>query len=185
MTTLRRNTVDLHTHTARSDGVLEPLELYEQMRAWGSLLVAITDHDTLAGARELLAAGRGAPGTSGPRILVGVEINTRVDEEVEAVGGSEERLGELHILGLGVDPDDPGLETVLAEQRGARERRLDLTLARLRELDMDVASHLPQVEGGIDALGRPHVARALVSAGYAESVQDAFTRYLVLFTVIE
>ncbi len=66
MTTLRRNTVDLHTHTARSDGVLEPLQLYEQMRAWGSTLVAITDHDTLAGARELIAAGRGAPGTSAP-----------------------------------------------------------------------------------------------------------------------
>ena len=45
MSTPRRNTVDLHTHTARSDGVLEPLALYEQMRNWGSSLVAITDHD--------------------------------------------------------------------------------------------------------------------------------------------
>ncbi len=179
MTTLRRNTVDLHTHTARSDGVLEPRELYEQMRAWGSTLVAITDHDTLAGARELLAAGLGGPGTTGPRVIVGVEINTMVDAEVEAVGGSEERLGELHILGLGIDADDPHLATVLDQQRGGRERRLALVLERLRESGLDVEPHLPKVEGGIDALGRPHVARALVSAGHADSVGDAFARYLV------
>ena len=178
MTTLRRNTVDLHTHTARSDGVLEPLELYGQMRAWGSTLVAITDHDTLAGVREMLAAGCGAPGTTGPRLVVGVEINTMIDAEIEAVGGTEERLGELHILGFGMDPDDATLAATLERQRGARERRLDLTLERLRELELPVDGHLPRVEGGIDALGRPHVARALVSAGYAEDVQDAFTRYL-------
>jgi predicted metal-dependent phosphoesterase TrpH len=174
-----RNTVDLHTHTARSDGVLEPLELYARMRGWGSTLVAITDHDTLAGARELLTAGLGGPVDEGPRIIVGVEINTAIDAEIEAVGGSEEQLGELHILGLGVDPHDPSFEAVLAEQRGGRGRRLERTLERLRELDMDVEEHLPRVEGGIDALGRPHVARALVSGGYAEDVQDAFTRYLV------
>ncbi len=175
----RRNTVDLHTHTARSDGVLEPQELYRQMRAWGSTLVAITDHDTLAGARELIAAGLGRPEGAGPRIIVGVEINTAIDEEIEAVGGTEERLGELHVLGLGVNPNDAAFEAVLVAQRGGRERRLQLTLGRLRELDLDVDGHLPQVEGGIDALGRPHVARALVSAGHAESVQDAFARYLV------
>ena len=161
MTSLRRNTVDLHTHTARSDGVLEPLELYEQMRAWGSTLVAITDHDTLAGVREMLAVGCGAPGTTGPRLIVGVEINTMVDAEVEAVGGAEERLSELHILGLGMDPDDAALSDTLERQRGARERRLRLTLERLRELGMPVDEHLPQVEGGIDALGRPHVMMIL------------------------
>ena len=179
MTGAPRNRVDLHTHTARSDGVLEPLALYAQMAEWGSTLVAITDHDTLAGARELVAAGLGVDGGAGPYLIVGVEINTAVDDEVEAAGGTAERLGELHILGLGVDPDDPGFEAVLAKQRGGRERRLRLTLDRLRSLDLDVEAHLPRVEGGIDALGRPHVARALVSAGHAASVQDAFERYLV------
>lgn len=179
MTTLRRNTVDLHTHTARSDGVLEPLALYEQMRAWGSTLVAITDHDTLAGAEELLAAGCGVPGTSGPRIIVGVEINTMVDAEIEAAGGTEQRLGELHILGFGVDPGDAALAAALERQRGARQRRLRLTLERLREQGLPVEDHLPRVEGGIESLGRPHAARALVSAGHAETVQDAFLRYLV------
>ncbi len=154
-------------------------ELYEQMRAWGSTLVAITDHDTLAGVREMLTAGCGMPGTTGPQLIVGVEINTMVDDEIEAVGGTEERLGELHILGFGMDPEDAALAATLEQQRGARERRLALTLERLGELGLPVDDHLPQVEGGIDALGRPHVARALVSAGHADDVQDAFARYLV------
>lgn len=179
MTTPRRNTVDLHTHTARSDGVLEPLELYARMREWGSILVAITDHDTLAGARELLAAGCGDPDTSGPRIIVGVEINTAIDTEVEAIGGTEERLGELHVLGLGVDPTDEAFEATLRHQRGGRQRRLQRTLEVLRELGLDVERRLPQVEGGIESLGRPHVARALVAAGHATDVRDAFARYLV------
>jgi hypothetical protein len=179
VTTLRRNHIDLHTHTARSDGVLQPAELYAQMRAWGSTLVAITDHDTLAGARELLAAGLGAPDSSGPRIIVGVEINTAVDEAVEAVGGSEERLGELHILGLGVDPDDPALEAMLEQQRRARQARLALSIERFHELGMELAPHLPAVEGGIESLGRPHLARALIAAGHADDVRDAFDRYLV------
>ena len=179
MTTLRRNTVDLHTHTARSDGVLEPLELYQQMRAWGSTLVAITDHDTLAGVREMLDAGCGAPGTTGPQLIVGVEINTMVDAEVESVGGTEEQLSELHILGLGVAPDDATLAATLERQRRARAVRLERALAQLRELDLPVDDHLPEVEGGIDALGRPHIARALVAARFADDVQDAFARYLV------
>lgn len=177
MTTPRRNQIDLHTHTTRSDGVLEPLELYRQMRAWGSALVAITDHDTLAGARELLAAGHGTD-DDGPRILVGVEINTAVDEEIEAAGGREEKLHELHILGFGVDPDDAAFEAVLHQQRGGRAHRLQLTLERLRALDLDVEAHLPVVEGRIDSLGRPHIARALVAAGHADDVSDAFARYL-------
>lgn len=179
MTTPRRNHIDLHTHTARSDGVLEPAALYQQMADWGATLVAITDHDTLAGAREILGAGVGPPESSGPRVIVGVEINTRVDDEIVAVGGSAERLGELHMLGLGVDPDDATFEATLERQRGGREARIRLTLERLRELGMDVEPLLPEVEGGIESLGRPHVARALVSAGHADSVNDAFARYLV------
>lgn len=179
MTTLRRNQVDLHTHTSRSDGVLEPLQLYDQMRAWGSRLVAITDHDTLAGARELLAAGKGQASGQGPRIIVGVEINTAVDEEVEAVGGREEQLHELHILGFGVDPHDAAFDALLQQQRGGRARRLQLTLDRLRDMDMDVEADLPEVEGHIESVGRPHIARALVAGGHATDVSDAFARYLV------
>lgn len=179
MTTPLRNRIDLHTHTARSDGVLEPAELYRQMRAWGSTLVAITDHDTLAGVRELLASAQADRAAAmGPRLIVGVEINTLADAEVAALlPGSDDAL-ELHILGLGVDPDDARLEARLATQRVARRERLERTLDRLDAMGLPVRAHLPTPPGGIDALGRPHVARALVAAGHALSVDDAFARYL-------
>ncbi len=70
------------------------------MRAWGSTLVAITDHDTLAGARELLAAGLGKADEGGPTVIVGVEINTSLDDPVRDVARSLDDAAELHILGL-------------------------------------------------------------------------------------
>jgi predicted metal-dependent phosphoesterase TrpH len=183
MTTPRRNSVDLHTHTARSDGTLAPLDLYAQMRAWGSLVVAVTDHDTLAGVRELLAAGIGADATTGrwpggPRVIAGVEVNTRIDPEVRALAETLDEMTELHVLGLGVDPHDAAFETLLATQREGRRGRIEQTLERLDALGLPVRDRLPEVDGGIDALGRPHVARALVAAGHADSVNDAFRRYL-------
>lgn len=178
MTTPLRNQVDLHAHTARSDGVLPPLELHAQMRRWGSRIVAITDHDTLAGARELLAAGLGGRAEDGPRIIVGVEINTSPDAATRARAGEAARDSELHILGLGVDPQDDAFEALLAGQRAGRRSRLEETLARLDGMGLPVRDRLPSMPGGIDALGRPHVARALVRAGHAASLDDAFRRYL-------
>jgi predicted metal-dependent phosphoesterase TrpH len=178
MTSPRRNQVDLHTHTARSDGVLPPLELHGQMCAWGASIVAITDHDTLAGVRELLAAGLGTAAGDGPRVIVGVEINTSPDAATRARSDDAAADSELHILGLGVDARDAAFEALLAGQRVGRRARLEETLARLDRMGLPVRDRLPSVPGGIDALGRPHVARALVSAGHADSVDDAFRRYL-------
>ncbi len=178
MTTPRRNSVDLHAHTARSDGTLPPRELYAQMQAWGSTVVAITDHDTLAGVRELLAAGLGVDARSGPRLIVGVEINTRVDPEVRALSTTLDEMTELHVLGFGIDPQDVTFESLLDGQRAGRRERIEQTLLRLNELGLHVRDFLPEVEGGIDAMGRPHVARALVAGGHASSVDDAFDRYL-------
>lgn len=180
MTTLRRNRVDLHTHTDRSDGVLSPSALHAQMAAYGMALVAITDHDTIAGAVELRAAGAGIPGRPGdgawPPVLIGVEINT-VGTELLGRHGLGRDGEELHILGYGLDPDDPALAAALARQRSGRRDRLALTLERVAalglHLDLDASG-----SGGEDAVGRPHVARALVRAGHARNVEDAFARFL-------
>ncbi len=179
MTTLARNRVDLHCHSRRSDGALEPLALWREMRGWGLEVAALTDHDTLQGYRELRAAGLG-DGTSGPRLIPGLEINT--------VGGRHQGLpdeglgraaGELHILGFGVDVDDPALETALARQRDARRARIDLTLETLRRLGMPVDQEFASLALEPDAArGRPHVAEALVRAGHATDVSDAFARWL-------
>ena len=179
MTTLRRNQVDLHCHTRRSDGILEPVDLYAAMRAWGLRLAAITDHDTLEGYRELRAAGIGAPGThDGPRLIPALEINT-----VGNVGMEDHGLGrvhgELHILGFGVDADDPGLEATLERQRRSREARIDMTLAVLRDLGMPVDDEFASLSlPPTTSRGRPHVGEALVLAGHASSIQDAFDRWL-------
>ncbi len=159
--------VDLHTHTRRSDGILEPIDLVEQAAAAGVRLLAISDHDTLAGVRELLG---GPPLPAGLELLPAVEINTlaRIPDLPD---------GELHILGLGVDPTDEAFEAVLAGQRGGRETRFRTMAARLRETGTPVDAQLDAVDwSATDALGRPTLARALVEAGHADDVSDAFRR---------
>ena len=100
------STVDLHTHTLRSDGVLQPVELVRAAAAAGVTTLAITDHDTLAGYRELVAR----PGDAGPdRADPG-----RRDQRPRA-RASRSPEGELHILGFGMDPADEAFEAALAE----------------------------------------------------------------------
>jgi 3',5'-nucleoside bisphosphate phosphatase len=163
------STIDLHTHTTRSDGVLPPGELAAASAAVGVRLLGLTDHDTLAGVRELLRAG--AP--PGLELLPGVEINAITPL---AAGLGE---GELHVLGLGVDPDDDAFERLLTAQRTERTRRFRRTLDRLREIGLSVDEGAARLAPAADdALGRPTVARLLVAAGHATSVEDAFRRLL-------
>lgn len=166
------STVDLHTHTLRSDGVLEPAALVAEVAAAGVRLLAITDHDDLSAYREL--TGSGAPALpAGLVLLSGVEINCLT------VGLPELWESELHILGLGVDPTDDILEATLAEQRNQRRIRFARTLERLRELDLsvdDLAAELDPTETA--ALGRPTVARLLRAKGHVTSVEDGFARLL-------
>ncbi len=179
MTTLSRNHVDLHCHTRRSDGVLEPAVLYGAMRDWGLRLAAITDHDTLDGYRELRDAGLGrTPTAAGPQLIPALEINTVGNVGMEAHGLGRVH-GELHILGYGVDADDPVLAATLARQRAARGARIDLTLAALRDLGVPVDEQFASLAlPPTTSRGRPHVGEALVLAGRATSIQDAFDTWL-------
>jgi predicted metal-dependent phosphoesterase TrpH len=164
--------VDLHTHSTRSDGVFEPSELLAAARGAGIRLFAIADHDSLAAYREL-AAGNGGHEKLGLDLLPAVEINS-------VVAGDDGLLeGELHILGYGVDPADEAFEALLADQRGQRRRRFDRVVERLRELGLSVDAEIEQLTFHDEAaLGRPTLARALVRAGHAQSVDDAFRRIL-------
>jgi predicted metal-dependent phosphoesterase TrpH len=161
--------VDLHTHTLRSDGVLTPVELVRAAAEAGIRTLAITDHDTLAGIRDLVL-GRAMPAPI--ELITGVEINA-------LARGIPLQDGELHILGFGMDLADEAFETALATQRAARRLRFERTAARLREIgmpiDAQVAGLTPDVD---DALGRPTIARALIAAGFATSVEDAFRRLI-------
>ena len=88
-------------------------------------------------------------------------------------------LGERHFLGYGIDPADPGLAAALTRQRHFRRERIEATVDRLRAIGLPVDEQLRQTLGpDVSSAGRPHVARALVAAGHATSVEDAFARYL-------
>jgi predicted metal-dependent phosphoesterase TrpH len=160
--------VDLHAHSCRSDGVLEPRALADAAAAVGVRVLALADHDTLAGVRELCGPDvRGASGL--PLELVpAVEINS----VAAGIDGLWE--GELHILGLGVDPADEAFEAALERQRRSREARFAMMIARLRELGMpvDEGAEALRTEPG-SSLGRPQIARLLVAAGHAPSVDAA------------
>jgi predicted metal-dependent phosphoesterase TrpH len=161
------STVDLHTHTLRSDGVLEPVELVRAAADSGVKTLAITDHDSLAAYRELIL-GRAMPAPI--ELIPGVEINALAK-------GIPLAEGELHILGFGMDQADEAFEAALARQRAARRIRFERTVARLREIGMPVDQHLTHLDlTRDDALGRPTIGRALVAGGFARSVEDAFNR---------
>lgn len=178
MVTARRNRVDLHTHTDRSDGVLAPEALYEEMRTYGLRIAAIADHDTLSGYRTLSAAGVGArSGPNGPQLICAVEINSVADDELLRMGVQLDE-GELHILGYGVDPDDSAFEQHLAAQRDSRRTRLLLIIEALRRLGKPIDDQIAPLLESEEALGRPHIARAMVNAGYVASVQDAFDHWI-------
>ncbi len=166
----RPSTVDLHAHTTRSDGILGPRDLVAQAFAAGVRTFALTDHDTLAGYRDVVAAGAIPPGMT---LLPGVEINALVTPDL----GLWE--GELHILGFGMDPDDDAFEATMRAQRALRRTRFERTVQRLRELDLAIDSQVEAMTtGDDDALGRPTIARALIEAGFASSVEDAFQRLI-------
>jgi predicted metal-dependent phosphoesterase TrpH len=172
------NHVDLHCHTDRSDGVLSPVGLLTAMADWGIQVAAISDHDTLAGYRLLMdAAAAGETPANAPRLIPAVEINSIADRALIELGVELEE-GELHILGYGVDPDDAAFEQKLAGQRNARMDRLHLIIERLRELNVPIDEHIAPALASEEAVGRPHIARAMVAAGHVETVQDAFDKWI-------
>jgi predicted metal-dependent phosphoesterase TrpH len=106
-------------------------------------------------------------------LVPGVEINALVTRDL----GLWE--GELHILGFGMDPDDAAFEAALAGQRAARRSRFDRTVALLREIGMPIDAQVAGLDtADDDALGRPTIARSLIAAGFATSVEDAFSRII-------
>lgn len=153
---------DLHLHSRHSDGTLRPARIVELAAGHGLEAVSLTDHDTVSGVEEALETGR----RLGVRVLSGVEL-------------SAEFLGhEIHLLGYGFDPGDPVLLSALEGYRRERELRAERIVARLNHLGIPL--RLEQVFEAADggALGRPHLADALLRAGLVSSFQGAFDRYL-------
>lgn len=155
---------DLHTHSNASDGALTPTELVRAAAEAGLSAVAITDHDTMEGVEEALAAGR----ELGIEVVPGIEISTTGPANVE-----------VHVLGYFLNHEYPALcemLKVLRESRTDRGRKMVEALNIVGvEISMDRLMEIAQ--GG--AIGRPHVAKAIIEIGAAASMDSAFGKYLV------
>ena len=153
--------VDLHAHTTASDGRATPSELIALAKAADLQAVAITDHDTLDG----LAAGQLAADAAGIQLVHGIELST--------IDG----VREIHLLGLHLR-DTVVLGQRLIEVQAARVDRAAEIVARLNRHGMPVTLEMVQEQAAGGAVGRPHVARAMVAGGWARDVRDAFDRWL-------
>jgi predicted metal-dependent phosphoesterase TrpH len=157
----RAGRFDLHTHTTASDGTLTPAELVRLALDRGLEVLAVTDHDTVAGVAPAIEAAAG----TGLRVLPGVELSALYSG------------GGLHLLGYGFDPAAGGLDVRLRALTMGREERARAILGLLAELGAPLSwDRVAALARG--AIGRPHIARALVAAGYARDVSDAFTRFI-------
>lgn len=156
-------TADFHTHSTHSDGILDPRALVTKAAANGVRVMALTDHDTTAGVAEAVAVGQ----ELGVRVIPGVELSADLPDG-----------GDAHLLGYFRTIESPSLQAQLQAFRVGRQQRGQTMLIKLRELDMPLEWERVLEIAGEAAVGRPHVAQALVERNYVESVREAFDKYL-------
>ncbi|MCY9785651.1 PHP domain-containing protein [Nocardiopsis sp. EMB25] len=161
--------IDLHSHSSVSDGTDTPAEVLREAVAAGLDVLALTDHDTVGGIAE--AAEHVPPGLT---LVPGMELSC-------AHAGSS-----VHLVSYLFDPDAPGLAAELRRVRSDRASRAEEMVAKLRGLGVDVSWERVLTIAGAgrdeyadaNTIGRPHLARAIVEAGAARDVQDAFDRWI-------
>ncbi|GAB3703690.1 PHP domain-containing protein [Mariniluteicoccus flavus] len=155
--------IDLHTHSSVSDGTDPPETLVRKAKAAGLDVVALTDHDTFAGLPEAEAAGHEA----GVVVVPGMEMSTTLDGR------------SVHLLAYGMDVTDAPLLAELERILEGRDGRLPAVLALLAGLGMELTEDDVRAQAGsAPALGRPHIADALVAKGFVADRTEAFDRFL-------
>lgn len=155
---------DLHTHTKASDGTCEPAENVRLAKEAGLKALAITDHDTVAGVPEALAAGR----------ELGIEVIPGV--EVSSVGRGQ----DIHVLGYFIPYEDSTFQKRLVGLRETRHERNQLLIAKLQELGIPITleSVYRRKQGTDKNIGRPHIAEELIELGIVATIEEAFEKYL-------
>ena len=154
--------IDLHLHTIHSDGTESPEAVVAMARQARLEAIAITDHDTLAGIPAATAAAR----AHAIELIPGVELSA-------ADGHSD-----VHILGYFVDPETEGFAAELDRLRDGRRTRAERIVDKLQALGVKIELERVLAIAGSAPIGRPHIAAALVEAGRAASMDEAFERYL-------
>jgi predicted metal-dependent phosphoesterase TrpH len=159
--------IDLHIHSTASDGTFSPKQILDQAQDLSLAAIAITDHDTISGSKEALRIGP----PPDVKFLTGVEISANPPASFPC-------SGSFHILGYAIDLDHPTLNQMLEELQQARKNRNPQILQKLKELGMSLSMDEIIAEVGEGQMGRPHIARVMITRGYAESINEVFDKYL-------
>ncbi|MPZ23861.1 MAG: PHP domain-containing protein, partial [Dehalococcoidia bacterium] len=153
---------DFHLHSTCSDGVLSPSDLVELASQQGVTLMSLTDHDSLEGIEEARAACR----ARGIGLVPGCEVSTDITDD------------EVHVLGHFLDPANAELQAFLLRNRDGREDRARSMVRRLNEIGVAVEWERVMAIAGDAAVGRPHIAQALLERGHVSTVAEAFDTYI-------
>ena len=156
------STFDLHTHSWYSDGHYSPSELVDRAKAQGIRVLALTDHDTTAGIRE----ARDACQTSSIRLIPGVEVSVTWEKKT------------IHVIGLGIDPDEEHLQSTLSAMGLIRESRAEEMGQRLARQGISGVFEDARKIAGVGMVTRTHFAKVLAARGHALDVRDVFGRFL-------
>lgn len=153
--------IDLHTHSTCSDGILTPTALLDLAARRRLAVIALTDHDTVAGVDDAICRGK----SNGVEVVSGIEVSSRLDDF------------SLHILGYGINHNQQEFLSFLARLQQDRQNRNQAIIGRFQELGIPL--HMAELEAMAgDQIGRPHFARLLVTKGFCRDSQEAFVRYL-------
>lgn len=153
---------DLHIHTFFSDGTQSPEEVVEQAKKNGLTTIAITDHDVVAGIARAEQKGQEV----GLTVIPGIELSTEAFDT------------EVHILGYFIDRNNQELLETITKIQKDRENRIYKICEKLKEVGIDLDPRKVFEIAGHKAAGRPHVARALIEAGFVSNFKEAFSKYI-------
>jgi predicted metal-dependent phosphoesterase TrpH len=154
--------IDLHLHTNMSDGALTPKELLHEVRARDLVAFAVTDHDTIDGYLEM----KSLLNDDDPELISGLELSVAVDSN------------DLHMLAYLFDPDNEELIEKLRYFRRERNHRGRRMVEKLNRLGMALSMEAVLEAAGESAIGRPHIAEAMLNEGFVNNIEDAFRKYI-------
>ena len=154
--------VDLHIHSTASDGKHSPAAIVSKAAEIGLKVISITDHDSTDGIVAALQAAKAFPGLT---FIPGVEISTDLPD------------GEAHILGYFIDYSGRDFQKELVRFRDSRLGRGQRMVAKLSDLGIKIDWARVQEIAGDGAIGRPHMAQAMLEKGYIKTFEEAFDKY--------
>ncbi|RMH72998.1 MAG: PHP domain-containing protein [Gemmatimonadetes bacterium] len=153
---------DLHMHSVFSDGKSTPSELVDLAKAHHLTAIAITDHDVMDAYPDICEYGK----RQNVEVIPGVELSANYQEK------------DVHILGYFVDPEHPELKATMRHCRESRHERAKQMVEKLNQQNVNISFDRVAEIAGEGAIGRPHIAQALLESGYVYEWQEAFHRFI-------